>query len=40
MKGFTFKDSACHVSEDHTKKLMPGPAYYNEARAFEGTTGH
>lgn len=33
MKGFTFKDSACHISEDPSKKTFPGPAFYNEQRA-------
>lgn len=40
MKGFTFKTSACHVSIDPHKKKFPGPAFYNEARSFEKTTGN
>jgi hypothetical protein len=40
MKGYTFKDSACHISEDPSKKTFPGPAFYNEARSFLKTTSH
>jgi len=40
MKGFTFKTSACHISEDTSKKTFPGPAFYNEARSHEKTTSH
>lgn len=38
MKGFTFKDSACHISVDPHKKFFPGPARYNLAEGFEKTT--
>jgi hypothetical protein len=29
MKGFTFKTSACVVSEDTSKLKQPGPGFYS-----------
>jgi hypothetical protein len=36
--GYTFKDTTLHVPEDPSKKLFPGPAFYNEEKAAKATT--
>lgn len=38
LKGFSFRDTILHVSEDHHKKTFPGVGHYNSQSAFAKTT--